>query len=263
MIVACLKWALVDHVDERFAGVSPADRAALETALVLGERFGIEVLALSVGPAGADRVLRDALACGAHHVLRLDAPADLDSRDVGAALADAAGAAQVIVCGDHSLDRGSGTVPAYIAHHRHAAQALGLVSIDLDTSSIDALRAVRRLDGGRRELVTVPLPCVVSVESSVASLRRAPLRRALVADGATVDARSPSIVERPAAPSVVTPFRPRARVLPAPSGEDALERIKQLTDAAATSAHGDTIELPPREAAERIAATLRQWGHLP
>ena len=109
----------------------------------------------------------------------------------------------------------------------------------------------------------MPLPCVVSVESSVATLRRAPLRRALAADAADIDHRSIAVADRLVAPSVVTPFRPRARVLPAPAGDDALDRIRQLTDAAAGTAHGDTVELAPATPPQRIAATLRQWGYLP
>ena len=146
----------------------------------------MEVVAVSAGPMGAEAVLRDALACGAARAHRLDALRLSESRDVGAALADVVGDARVVVCGDHSLDRGSGSVPAYIAHGMRAAQALGLVSLDLTASSPSALSAVRRLDGGRREIVSVPTPCVISVEHSVASLRRGSLRRALAADAAQI-----------------------------------------------------------------------------
>ena len=171
--------------------------------------------------------------------------------------------ARLVVCGDHSLDRGSGSVPAYIAHHRGVAQALGLVSVDLTGSTADTLRAIRRLDGGRREVLSIPVPCVVSVESSVASLRRASLRRALAADTAIIESRAPTLVQRISRPAVIAPFRPRARVLPPPTGDDALDRIRHLTDAGTNPVHGETIELPPRESAARIALALQQWGYLP
>jgi electron transfer flavoprotein alpha/beta subunit len=66
-IVACLKWLARPDApdDERFAGVSPADRAALEVALTLGERRGEPVVVMTAGPAGAERSLRTAVACGA------------------------------------------------------------------------------------------------------------------------------------------------------------------------------------------------------
>lgn len=263
MIVVCMKWSPTDDVDdERFAGVSPADHAALEIALQLGERLGLDVLALSSGPVGCERALRHAFASGAQHVMRLDLPAATESRDVGAALAQAAGDARVVVCGDHSLDRGSGSVPAYIAHHRHVAQALGLVSIDLAGSTADSVQAVRRLDGGRREVLLVPVPCVLSVESSVASPRRAPLRRAIAADSMEVPARATTAAHRHEIVGPITPFRPRARMLAPPAGTLALDRIRQLTDTDAAPTRGETIDLPPPQAAARIVAALREWGYL-
>ncbi|HAP74899.1 MAG TPA: hypothetical protein DCR14_02335, partial [Acidimicrobiaceae bacterium] len=63
VVVACLKW--VAHPgephDERFAGASPADQAALELALRQAADIGGTVVAITVGPSGADKVLRDAL----------------------------------------------------------------------------------------------------------------------------------------------------------------------------------------------------------
>ena len=50
--------------------------------------------------------------------------------------------------------------------------------------------------------------------------------------------------------------------MPAPAGDDVLERLRALTDAGGTSTRGETVELPPREAAARIVAALREWGHL-
>jgi electron transfer flavoprotein beta subunit len=263
MIVACVKWSSpAGEDDDRFAGVSPADQAALEIALQLGTALGLDVTALSAGPAGADGVLRQAIAAGADHVLRLDLPAAAASRDVGVALAQACGSAAIVVCGDHSLDRGSGSVPAFIAHHLEHAQALGLVSIDVPASTAAAVRAVRRLDAGRREVLSVPMPCVLSVESSVASLRRAPLPRALRAGTTAVETRAIAHSIDQAPLGVITPFRPRARVLPAPVGAGALDRIRQLTDAGTAPARGETVELAPDLAAAKIAATLREWGYL-
>ena len=276
MIAVCLKWTPSrldggpvgpDPGDDRFAGVSPADRAALELALRLAAVTGTEVVAVAAGPVGAERTLRDALAAGATRAVRLDMPTDSDSRDVAFELAQVLGDATVVLCGDYSLDRGSGSVPAFVAHHLAAAQALGLVAIDVDatgaTSGSDAPRVhvVRRLDGGRRELLAVPMPCVLSVEGSVATLRRAPLHRVLAARSARVEVVATPPAHHHGAPAIVTSYRPRARVMPAPMG-GALDRVRSLTDAGTASTRGETIEVPPREAAARILAALREWGHL-
>ena len=119
MIAVCLKWTPSrldggplgpDPGDDRFAGVSPADRAALELALRLAAVTGTEVVAVAAGPVGAERTLRDALAAGATRAVRLDMPTDSDSRDVAFELAQVLGDATVVLCGDYSLDRGSGSV---------------------------------------------------------------------------------------------------------------------------------------------------------
>jgi electron transfer flavoprotein beta subunit len=278
-IVACLKWLSQPDApdDERFAGVSPADRAALEIALTLGAERGEPVVVMTAGPVGAERALRTAVACGATRVVRIDLPVDAESRDVADALADEiehldASGGSVVVCGDYSLDRGTGSVPAYLAHRLEAAQALGLVAVEsaghtagVTTGATRApartIRATRRLDGGRREVLDVPTPCVLSVEGSVASLRRAGLRQLLDAQAATVHVVA-ATQGRHAPAAVVAPFRPRARALAAPAGDQALDRLRALTDAGGTSTRGETVVLAPRDAAARIVQALRDWGYL-
>lgn len=274
MILACLKWnarpgdvaADATATDDRFAGVSPADRAALETALRLADQLDTGVLAVSVGPAGATRALRDAIACGATRAVHVDAPEGADSRDVAFEIAHLAAnpsvAASIVVCGDYSLDRGTGSVPAFIAHRLHAAQALGLVDVDINGSRHDRLQVVRRLDGGRREVLAVPTPCVLSVEGSVARLRRAGLKQALASAQAEIEVRIAPPAHHRAAPAIVTPYRPRPRALPRPDGSAALDRLRVLTDAGGSSSRGETVELEPRAAAERILRALHDWGYL-
>jgi electron transfer flavoprotein beta subunit len=264
-IAVCWKWVSLDG-DARWAGVSPADRAALETALVLAEATGEDVVAFALGPPDADVVLREALAAGAARAVRIDGPADLRSDAVARALAATITAAieprSWVVCGDYSLDRGSGAVPALLAAELGAAQALGLVRVDTSSARVDrTVHAVRRLDGGRREQLRVAAPAVLSVEGSVARLRRASLAAGLAARKAPVES-----VPGPGGPrdiaTAVGPYRPRARILPPPTGADALERVRAITAAGAASSHGETVALDPPEAAARIVQALREWGYL-
>ena len=169
-------------------GPSEADRCALEHALRLASAFGGRCLAVSVGPAAADGMLRDALAAGADEVLRVDAPwldplADDGSATAAALVRALPAAPDVVVCGDHSADRGTGSTPAFLAGLLGAAQALGLVQL----STVDGvLHALRRLDGGRRERLVVPLPAVCSVEPAGVRLRRASLPAVLAAATARI-----------------------------------------------------------------------------
>lgn len=259
-VAVCVKWvAPTPDADERFAGISAADQAALEWALRSAEVTGDHVTVVCAGPPAAEAALRDALAAGATRAVRVDVPEGLDSARVAAALRGPLAGARLVWCGDYSLDRGTGSVPAYLAAHLQMAQALGLVQVSFDARGV--LEVLRRLDGGRRERLRIDTPAVLSVEGGTARLRRASLRAAIAASTAEV-----AVLPGPAAAEVVPPalrpFRPRARVLPAPAGDSALERIRALTAAGATSSHGETIEAEPAEAARRILAALREWGYL-
>lgn len=277
VVVACVKWTSLRpdidpldgavHSDERRSGVSDADRAAVELALQLGDARSAQVVVLCAGPADAEPSLRELLAAGAARVLRIDADPERRSDDVARLLASAitaevvpAGASLLAVCcGDLSPDRGSGSVPAFLAHELSVVQALGLIEVEV--TQVGSVRAVRRLDGARRERLTVPLPAVLSVEGAVAELRRAPLSAVLGAERSSIEVLD-------AAPALHhdeprrRPWRPRPRLVPAPQGERALERIVALTGALVERTPPRTIELDPDEAAEEILEQLRVWGYL-
>lgn len=268
----CIKWVdqrpeldgrtgTVHAGDERFGGVSAADRSALEWALRCGEAWDADVLVATFGPAAADAELRDALACGATRAVRIDAPVDAPSAVVASLLADVLAGCHTVFCGDHSTDRGSGSVPAFVAAQLGVAQALGLVDLTPGTTP-GTLRATRRLDGGRREVLDVEGPAVVSVEGGTATLRRASLGAALGTSAAVVEVLAgPDLGEHPRHPT--RPFRPRARALPVPEGATALDRIRVLTAAQdGGDTHGELVVLEPPAAADRILAALREWGYL-
>jgi electron transfer flavoprotein beta subunit len=269
VIAACLKWVdrrpEVDpltgdvHVDGRSSGASDADQAALEWALRTGAAWDHDVVVLTAGPAGAESVLRLALAVGATKAIRVDVPAGAPSEAVAAGLAPLLSGCEVVWCGDVSLDRGTGSVPAYLAAHLGAAQALGLVEVDVGPPG--TLTALRRLDGGRRERLCVTAPGVCSVEGAAARLRRSSLAATLSARTAAIDVR-PAPAPVPAPPVSTRPYRPRARVLPPPDGATALERIAALTRPATATAHGQPVVLEPAAAADRVLEALRTWGYL-
>jgi electron transfer flavoprotein beta subunit len=270
-IGAALKWQPlrleVDHLtgavtlDEGFMGASAADLAALEWALRLAEAWEGEVVAACAGPAGADAMLRDALAVGAARAVRCEFRGS--SSSAAAALSQVFDGFDVIVCGDQSRDRGSGSVPALLAAELGAAQALGLVKLEPEEPS--SIWAERRLDGGRRERLRVRPPSVLSVEGATARLRRAPLRGVLRAQGLEVervDAASKAAAGAPAG-GRLRPYRPRARALDPPDPElPARERILKLTGALATRGGRQVVRGEPDEAAEQLLGALRTWGYI-
>ncbi len=269
-VAACLKWVdlrpEVDpldatvHTDERLGGLSAADEAALELALQIGEHWSLDVVAVTAGASASEKVLRDALAAGATRAVRIDHQRAYDSSVVAADLARVVAGAALVLCGDWSLDRGSGSVPPFLAGELLVAQACGLVEL---TFGPTALKGVRRLDGGRRERLEVPRPAVVSVEGVAARLRRASISRVLQAQRAVISVVASSSQSSGAQVADVVrtePFRPRARVHDGPPDEDPRRRVEQLTGAFSERTPPQRLILRPPEAAQVILDQLTAWG---
>ena len=249
--------------DRRSFGCSTADQAALEWALLLAERWGGTVRAVSAGGPAATSVLRDAVSVGAHEAVLVDLRADAPSEEVAVALAGALDDAALICCGDLSWDRGSGSVPAFLAARLGLAQALGLVDLQPGETPGE-LTAVRRLDHGRREVLAVSGRAVLSFEGASADLRRAPLAAVLAARDAEVGVR-PRPTPRADRVRVVrrSAYRPRPRVTPAPAADlDVRERILSITGALVDRTPPRKVQAEPAEAADLLLEQLRAWGYL-
>jgi electron transfer flavoprotein beta subunit len=288
LIVVCLRHSDrrpdVDPVtgqvdrDHRGAGPAPSEWAALELGLQVAQAWDGDVLAVCVGPPDADRTLREAAAVGAQ-VLRVALPGtstrDLldpldgyldelagSGREVASALAAAIGRVgepDLVLCGDRSSDRGTGAVPAFLAAELDAAQALGLVRLEVDGSH---LIGERRLDRGRRERLRIPRPAVVSVEAVGLRLRRAGMRAALEAGRIEVPVIRPDLLQEDLHRGPARPYRPRTHVVPAPAGVGSRERLLALTGALVERTP-PTIHRPTSaaEAADVMLEYLRRNGY--
>jgi len=285
VIVAALSWSWreteVDpltgalRANRRDRGPSGAELAALEHALRLAERWAARVVAASVAPSDADEMLQDALAVGAAHALRVEPassaagprPAGLVGGDqesaaaLAAALRQQYGVPDLVLCGDVAADRGTGSFPAFLAASLGAEQALGCVR--LEPGDDRTLRVHRRLDGGRREVLIVRPPAVVSVEVAGVRLRRAGLPAILAkGDTAITVASMPAAATRRVRILGAHPYRPRPRELPVPTGT-ALRRTLELTGALVQRTPPAMVgPLSPAEAASELLSYLRRWGHV-
>jgi electron transfer flavoprotein beta subunit len=278
------------------AGLSAADEAALERALTIAEAWSGSVLAVTAGPPIADGPLRQAAALGAQ-VLRVAWPpappgahggpghdhggtvepfgpaaaylADVagDTRALADALLEAiraVGEPALVLCGDLSPDRGTGALPARLAHALGGAQALGLVDLRVDQAGGRRLLGERRLDGGRRERLSIPLPAVCSAEAAGVRLRRAALPALLAAGDRPVPVGEPGVdLADPVRVTAVRAYRPRAHVVPPPAGATPRDRLIALTGAL-TAHEPPTIvsAATPAEAADALIAYLTRAGYL-
>ena len=255
-IAVALKW-----VDVRTSGFSLADAAALECALLLGEAWQLPVAAITAGPPAAQGVLRDAAAFGPQRLVFVTADIDAPSEAIAEALAPLLDGAAVVCCGDYSADRGSGSVPAFLAHQLEAAQALGLTG--LTPRSRGCLIAQRRLDGGRREHLQVTAPAVISLEPGAARLRRAPLSGLLAAREATIEVTEGAVTHRPRVQVMhMAPYRPRPKILPPPHDPLPRARLLALTGALTERTPPRVVRAPCDEAADELIRYLKDKGYL-
>ncbi len=293
LIVACLRLCdlhpAVNPLDGSVTrdplgvGLTPADAAALEHALRIAEAWGGRVLAVSVGPKSIDPVLHEVAALGVD-VVRIPADDEGDGHRYVAELADdegtlakilaaairPSGVPDLVLCGDRSVDRGTGALPAYLAHELHASQALGLVA--LEPGSPGNLIVERRLDAGWRERLRVRLPAVCSVEGAGVRLRRASLAGALAVNGvptpvdyslAVAEAAGHDTGLRDVHIGGTLPYAPRTRALPPPEGDDPRLRLLSLTGALV--AHEPPTVVYPADAAEAadvLLAFLTRHGYV-
>lgn len=154
--------------------MNPADRVALAKALEMKASLaGGKITAITAGPARAEPVLRMALASGADEAIRLKD----EVFEVCDACATALALSKVvnelgytaILCGNRSLDIGSGQVPAFLAELLGIPQVTGVMG--LEVMSPERVKLWRRLERGRRQVVECPLPALYAVDSSAGQPR--------------------------------------------------------------------------------------------
>jgi electron transfer flavoprotein alpha subunit len=163
---------------------NPADLHALEAALSLVD----EVWALSMGPANAEAVLREAIALGATRgVLLCDRVlAGSDTWATSNALAAAIthiGGADLVLCGISALDGETGQVGPEVATRLGWPQATGCEGLAVEAGALVARRIV---EGGFEQL-RLPLPAVVTVAETAFAPRYPSILGRRRADAATVE----------------------------------------------------------------------------
>ncbi|MDS4042093.1 MAG: hypothetical protein RKP20_13040 [Candidatus Competibacter sp.] len=253
--------------------LNPADESALELALRLRPSNGT-VIVLSVGPPEADRLLREALAAGADAAVRVWDRALGGTKPVVTSILLAAALRVVdppdlVLCGGHSVDRGSGTVPALLAEHLGWPVATEVTQFEIRSERV---LIQRRLARGARAEGEVELPAILGLETELTRLRQASLPSLMRAKHTSIplygleelglslqDLHFPAMTLHE-----VMPPRPRARTMFTPDSSGSVqERIAQIMSAGVAGKAGQILEGgTPEQQADTIIAFLREQGFL-
>jgi electron transfer flavoprotein beta subunit len=187
-IVVCVKW-VPDIQSDRNLGpdgrvvrdggdgtLNELDENAVEAALVLAEAAGdSEVIALTVGPSGSEDAARRALQMGADRAVQVidEAVAGSDVFGTVTVLAAAVrhlgadGPVDLVVTGMAALDGLTSLLPAALAAELDLPQLTLAAEVAVDGGTV---RIRRELDGAS-EVLTAPLPALVSVTDQANSPR--------------------------------------------------------------------------------------------
>ena len=162
--------------------INEPDTFALEAALRLKEEHGGEVVALTLGPAHAAQVIKEALAKGADRGIHVtdERSHELDPLVSARALAAAVRAERfdLILTGLQSDDHGFGQTGVLLA----ALLGLPHVTIVMHIEVQDGrLRLKRELEGGWFQWLECPLPAVLTIQSGINKVRYATLKGIMAA----------------------------------------------------------------------------------
>jgi len=158
------------HVDEEGMSFAPNefDQFAVEAALQLKDADATrEVVVASIGPDRAKTAISNALAMGADRAVHLkdDAFAGGDPWSTSlalAAVARAEGPFDLVLAGLQASDDNFGQTGPLLAERLGVPCATGIMAWTLEGVT---LTVERELEAERREIVKLPLPCVVTFQT--------------------------------------------------------------------------------------------------
>jgi electron transfer flavoprotein beta subunit len=164
--------------------MSPYDEFAVEIALQHREAAGGEVTAVTVGGAGADKVLKDAKAIGVDNIVRIDSEEALDSNALQHVLSATISqlGAEVVYCGKSAADTGAGSTGPGLAERLGWASVSNAINIVFGgeiTAEIPSAGGATRY--------SVPLPAVISCDKGGLKVRKPNVKGIMQAKKAKVE----------------------------------------------------------------------------
>jgi len=149
--------------------INPVDLNALEEALVIREKFSGQVSVITMGPPQARKALENTLAIGADRVIHLNDRlfAGADTLATARALAYGIGRLalfDIILCGDASLDSGTGQVAVQLAVVLNLPCVTNVEEINFENKHSLLVKQVWERGYSR---LRIKLPCVIGVTRNI------------------------------------------------------------------------------------------------
>jgi electron transfer flavoprotein beta subunit len=171
--------------------INSYDTYALEEALRVKDKGDTEVVVASIGPDRVTQALRTALGMGADRAVHVKDPAADGSDALGVAKTLAAVAKaespDLVLMGLMSDDGNAASVPPMVAQLLDVPSATGVMSVEYQNGSV---RVERELEGGALEVVDLPRPCVLAVQTGINQVRYASLKGIMAAKKKPIDVKT-------------------------------------------------------------------------
>ena len=171
--------------------INSYDTYALEEALRVKDKGETEVVVASIGPERVTQALRTALGMGADRAVHVkDAAVDgSDALGIAKTLAAVAKAESpdLVLMGLMSEDGNAASVPPMLAQLLDLPSATGVMSVEHQNGGV---RVERELEGGALEVVDLPRPCVLAVQTGINQVRYASLKGIMAAKKKPIDVKT-------------------------------------------------------------------------
>jgi len=171
--------------------INSYDTYAVEEALRLKDAGDTEVVVVSIGPDRVTQALRTALGMGADRAIHVNDPAAQGADALGtakilAAIAKEEGA-DIVFAGLMADDDNASAIPPMVAELLGFPSATGVLATDIGDASITV---ERELEGGALEVVELPKPCLIAIQSGANQVRYASLKGIMQAKKKPVDTKT-------------------------------------------------------------------------
>lgn len=171
--------------------INSYDTYALEEALRIKDAGEAEVVVVSIGPDRVTQALRTALGMGADRAIHVkDAETDgSDSLGIAKVLAAVAKEENpdIVFCGLMADDGNFASVPPMLAELIDVPSATGVLKTD---ANADSIQVERELEGGAMEVVDLPKPCLLAIQTGANQVRYASLKGIMQAKKKPVDVKT-------------------------------------------------------------------------
>jgi electron transfer flavoprotein beta subunit len=171
--------------------INTYDTYALEEALKLKDAGEAEVVVVSIGPDRVTQALRTALGMGADRAIHVkdDAVEGSDALGVAKVLSAVVKeeGPELVFCGLMSDDANFSAVPPMVAQLAGMPSTTAAMAVSVADGSVTV---ERELEGGALEVVQLPTPCLVAVQSGLNQVRYASLKGIMAAKKKPVDVKT-------------------------------------------------------------------------